>query len=324
MKNVILSLTVLLLISACSGNDPRNPGVEPAGVLLKNQIIETAEGSRQYHLFLPVSPISAQIVFLFHGHGGSSDQILGLERTVAPYKVWLDIAERENLLLVVPNGSLGSRGTRGWNDCRVDVETNPDSDDVEFFNVLLNDIRSRYGTENSSVYAVGTSNGGTMVQRLADEMPEVLDAVAVLVTSRPINSDCTESVLPLSILFMNGTSDPLVPYEGGQIASNRGEVLSTNETINHWVRRNQTATIPAEMAIENIDQTDNSNIVRRSYTNGAEQSVVEHYEVINGGHTEPSIKEKYGPIYKLIVGNQNHDLEFAEEVWKFLKQNRKN
>ncbi|MFK8081116.1 MAG: hypothetical protein AB8B97_12585 [Granulosicoccus sp.] len=120
---------------------------------------------------------------------------------------------------------------------------------------------------------------------------------------------------------MNGTEDPLVPYEGGQKASNRGEALSTIETINYWVRRNQANAIPTQRPLANTDQSDNSTITRFSYANVAGQRVVEHYEVVNGGHTEPSIQEKYANLYKLIVGNQNHDVEMAEEVWIFFKAN---
>ena len=39
----------------------------------------------------------------------------------------------------------------------------------------------------------------------------------------------------------------------------------------------------------------------------------------NGGHTEPSISERYSSIWLSIVGNQNGDIEMANEVWDFFK-----
>jgi poly(3-hydroxybutyrate) depolymerase len=81
----------------------------------------------------------------------------------------------------------------------------------------------------------------------------------------------------LPILFMNGTEDPLVPYDGGSIPTNDSVVLSTQVTV-------------------------------------------EHYEVVGGGHTEPSVAQRYGPIYKAIVGSQNGDIEMADEVWSFFEQ----
>ncbi|MFK7992762.1 MAG: PHB depolymerase family esterase [Granulosicoccus sp.] len=317
VKYLSTSLFILLLISACSGNNSPDSSTNSGSVFLEHQTINVAETTRRYHLILPNRPEDASLVFLFHGNTGSSDQILGRDNTKAPYKVWLTIAERENLVLVVPDGAVGSSGKQGWNDCRADIQTNPETDDVAFVSALLDDIQTRYLSNDANIFAVGTSNGGKMVQRLADEVPEKFDAVAVMVTSRPINSACTESDLPLSILFMNGTSDPLVPYEGGQVASDRGEVFSTDETVAYWINRNQTTTTPTIFNVADSALRDDSTITRYSYTNGADQSVVEHYEVVNGGHTEPSIEERYGVIYKLIVGNQNADLEFAEEVWTF-------
>ncbi len=36
-----------------------------------------------------------------------------------------------------------------------------------------------------------------------------------------------------------------------------------------------------------------------------------------GGHSEPSLREQLGWLYKQIIGKQNRDIEIAEEVWMF-------
>ena len=61
-------------------------------------------------------------------------------------------------------------------------------------------------------------------------------------------------------------------------------------------------------------------MAKYSYVNGVNDSEVLLYRVNNGGHTEPSIAERYANIWKLIVGNQNGDVEMAEEVWDFFKR----
>jgi len=161
-----------------------------------------------------------------------------------------------------------------------------------------------------------------MTQRLAEEIPEKIAAATVVVSSRPANSICPTSSVPLPIMFLNGTNDPLVPYEGGRIPANDSSVLSTQVTVDHWVARNQTDTTPVETTLANSDPNDGSTIKRFSYLNGANGSVVEHYEVVGGGHTEPSIAERYGLIYKAIVGSQNGDIEMAEEVWNFFERHK--
>ena len=318
---VILSCVAVAALSVgCSGNNS-DPTLDPVNVpvLLKDMSFSVSNQERQYHLYLPRDPDSAPIVLLLIGNGGSNDQLLGIEGTKAPFKLWLDVARQENLILVVPNGSIGSDGRRRWNDCRNDAAATPESDDVQYIRELIEFVRKRYGSSTASVFSLGVSNGGLMTMRLAAEAPEMLDAMAVIVASRPVNSECLESTAPIPVLIMNGTDDPILPYGGGRIGSDRGDVYSTAETVSYWVVRNQTNTSPVVTDIANGNSDDDSTIFRFSYSSGNSNSVVEHYEVINGGHTEPSIAERYGSLYRLMVGNQNGDVEMATEIWNFFE-----
>jgi len=319
MKLMFSSIGIAILLIGCNSNG--EPTLDPVheNALLENQSISVLNQERQYHLYSPGDPGTAPIILLLHGNGGSNDQVLGLAGTKAPHKVWLDVAQQENIILVVPNGVIGPNGKRGWNDCRNDAPTNPDSDDVRFISELIELVQNSYGSSTSKVFSVGTSNGGLMSMRLAAEIPETIEAIAFIVASRPVNSECAEPASPMSVLIMNGTDDPILPYSGGQISSNRGEIYSTAETVNYWINRNQSDTTPTVIDVPNTDPDDDSTVTRFSYNNGTNNTVVEHYEVINGGHTEPSIVERYGNLFKLVVGNQNGDIEMATEIWKFFK-----
>ena len=321
MKSMSTTIVIAVLLIGCNSNPTLDEVHENA--LLENQTFSVLSEERDFHLYLPDNPVSAPIVLLLHGNGGSSDQLLGLNGTNAPYKVWFDIARQENLILVVPNGTLGPDGRRGWNDCRNDARTNPVTDDVRYIGDLINVVRSTYGSSASAVFAVGTSNGGHMSMRLAAELPDMIQAIAFIVASKPVNSECAEPTIPTPVLVMNGTDDPVMPYNGGQIASNRGEVYSTAETVEYWKNRHQADAAPIVVEIPNSDSDDNSTVRRFSYVNGTGDSVVEHYEVVNGGHTEPSMVERYGNLFKLIVGNQNGDMEMATEIWEFFKSQQR-
>ena len=324
IKNIGV-IICLIILSGCGGKNakPINPDAEmPELVLLEEQSISIAGNVRNYHVFLPSDPANASIVFLLHGNGGSSDQLLGLTGFKAPYKVWIDIARKDNVILVVPDGRMGSNDKQGWNDCRTDAWTNPEGDDVTFLSYLLDEVKSQYGSIHSRVYVTGTSNGGLMTQRLADEIPEKINAIAIVVASKPLNTECIDSTAVLPVLFMNGTDDPILPYDGGEIGSDRGKVLSTPDTVNYWINRNQTELSPVVTMLSDVNLGDGSQVIRYSYYGSAgnpanEFGLVEHYEIVNGGHTEPSIAERYSNLYKLIVGNQNADLEMAEEIWRF-------
>ena len=316
----VTSFLLLLFILGCS-KDEVNPEFEKG--LLKNQTITVGGIERNYHLYIPNNTLNAPVVMLFHGNGGSYDDMLDLTGVKAPYTVWLDIALQENLIIVVPNGTLGSSNSRGWNDCRDDAPTNPNTNDVQFTIDLLDFLKTQYNSNDSKTYAVGTSNGGHFAIRLAQEIPNRLTAFASIVASNSVNSKCLKSTTHVSALFMNGTDDPILPYDGGQMASNRGEVFSTDNTISYWVQRNETDTTPEITELPNLNTDDGSTITEYLYKNGANGTEVGLYKVNNGGHTEPSLSERYSALFLLLVGNQNSDIEMANEIWDFFKTKTK-
>jgi len=334
MKNILIYFALATIILSCKKDDnsPEQQIPDPNPIdtgFLEDQKINIAGGERNYHLYIPQNPDNSSVVVLMHGNGIDYDKILGIPFGKAPYKVWLDIAEQENIILIVPNGSEGPDEDNGWNDCRNDAMGNPSSNDVLFIETLINNVVSDYAANVAKVFAVGTSNGGHMAIRLAQEMPDKLTAFAAIVASNPVNSKCTNSTMPISALFMNGTEDPINPFEGGQVGdsdsggnsnnNSRGEVFSAQATIDYWVNRNQTDTIPVVTDFANTNTSDNCTAKKYVYSNGSNNTEVAFYEVLGGGHTEPSIAERYSDAFKWIVKEQNGDIEMANEVWDFFK-----
>jgi polyhydroxybutyrate depolymerase len=311
------AIVFLMMVTLSCGKKDISPEFEKG--LLENQSISIDGIYRNYHIFIPNNPTNAPVVFLFHGNGGNNDDLLGLTNVKAPYKVWLDIAAQENLIIIVPNGMLGSSNSRGWNDCRNDAPSNPTSNDVQFVNYLLDFVKAKYSSNASKVFAVGTSNGGHFAIRLAQEIPNRITAFASIVAANSVNSKCTNSNVKVSALFMNGTDDPIMPYNGGQMSSNRGEVFSTDNTISYWVQRNATSMTPEISNLPDINTTDGSTITKYVYKNGGSGTEVVLYKVNNGGHIEPSKIERYSSLFLLAVGKQNGDIEMANEIWNFFK-----
>jgi len=318
MNKIFLCL-IFALALGCTKKD--DPAIEKG--LLKSQVINISGLNRNYHLYVPSNPTNAPVVILFHGNGSSYDEILGLTGVQAPYKIWLDIAQQENLIIIVPNGSLGSTNSSGWNDCRADAPTSPTVNDVLFTSNLLDYVINKYQANSSKVYAVGTSNGGHFAIRLAQEIPNKITAFAAIVAANAKNSQCANSTVKVSALILNGTSDPIMPFNGGQMASNRGEVLSTDSSIKYWVARNQTSTVPEITNLPDINTTDNCNIQKYLYKNGGNNTEVALIKVNSGGHTEPSIAQRYSALFLALVGNQNADTEMVTEIWNFFKDKTK-
>ena len=318
MKKILFYLTFALTLGCTKKDDP----IVQKG-LLKNQVINISGLDRNYHLYIPDNPTNAPIVMLFHGNGGSYDDMLGLTGVKAPYKIWLDIGQQENLIIIVPNGTLGPSNSRGWNDCRADAPTSPTVNDVLFTSNLIDYVINKYQASSSKIYAVGTSNGGHFSIRLAQEIPNRITAFAAIVAANAKNSQCTNSTVRVSALIVNGTADPIIPYNGGQMAYNRGEVLSTDSSIKYWVARNQTSIVPEVTNLPDINTTDNCSIQKHLYKNGGNNTEVELLKVNNGGHTEPSISQRYSASFLTLVGNQNADIEMANEIWSFFKNKTK-
>ncbi len=316
-----LVILLVLVAASCQNNAP--DGTSPSTGLILDNVLVSGGIEREYHLFLPEDNINRPVVILLHGGGGSSDDLIGLSNIKAPYEVWLSLADQNDFIVAVPNGTLGSDNKRMWNDCRDDAQGNPNTDDVKFVEDMLAEIRNGYNYDENRVYVVGTSNGGHMAQRLAEEIPEKIAAFASVVASRSNSSKCTESSVPVSALFMNGTDDPILPYEGGEMASDRGLVLSTQESIDYWINRDGTSTVPVVEDIQDINTDDGCTAVSYLYKNGTNNTEVALYKIVEGGHTEPSILQRYSRLYLLIVGQQNGDFEMAERVWDFFKTKSK-
>ncbi len=317
-----LIFTIIILISGFN--------TSLSAELIKNQVLKIDNLDRTYDLYIPSKPLTrpSPLVVLLHGHGGDANTITGQNRKSSPYKVWLSIAEREGWMLVIPDGEVGSDNKRGWNDCRSNASTNPDTDDVKFINALVDRVSIKYPIDKNRIYAHGTSNGGNMVFRLALESSERFRAVAAIVASMPEQSECTKPRAPTSVLIMNGTRDRILPYRGGQVAKKntpnqeRGTVISTSDAIQYWVDFNRTAKRPKIKVLSNIDRKDGSRVKVKTYSRGRGNTEVVLYKVTGGGHTEPSLTEHYSELYSLIVGRQNKDIEMVDEVWNFFERNQ--
>ncbi|MGA1434720.1 MAG: alpha/beta hydrolase family esterase [Candidatus Kapaibacteriota bacterium] len=288
---------------------------EHRSTLQTNQHINIDGFTRTFHVYNPSQSHNKPIVFLFHGNGGSADGIAGLKKVKAPYLPWFDIAKKEGLILVIPDGMIGPEKSQGWNDCRNDAPRIPSTDDVEFINVLLDTLQKSLRYDTRKVYMVGTSNGGHFVMRLAQEIPHRMTAFASIISTYAASSKCTSSSVPVSALFMNGTADPLIPYTGGK--TENGSIISTDSIISYWIYRNGTNKQPT---ISQFPSKGNTKVVSFHYQHGMNDTEVMLYKVENGGHIEPSKRERYSFLWTSFVGAQNEDIESAEEIWSFFKE----
>lgn len=285
----------------------------------ESPVEQTTQVGAELRRWLRIDPPASQrprgIVVLLHGNGSSADDLMDLEQPRATQQ-WLGIAAREGLRLLVPDGTPGSTGARGWNDCRGDAATNPVADDVAFFDAMLRAER-RGAWRAAPVYVVGYSNGGAMALRLAIERPRRLRAVTVIAAAMPGASECRAPTRAVSVLFMNGTADAVVPWSGGRVmlgSTPRGSVQATPDSVRTWATLAR-ADAPQRSERADVDPADGSRVSEERWRGSRAEVVLLRVE--GGGHAEPTISAP-----RVRWPGQNRDIESAEEAWAFFSRLR--
>ncbi|MCX6100879.1 MAG: prolyl oligopeptidase family serine peptidase, partial [Candidatus Bipolaricaulota bacterium] len=251
-------------------------------------------------------------------HGGFSSASDMWETELA--KSWKGLADSHGFLLVLPEGAPDAANPTGhhWNDCRVDAG-NADSlsseDDVGFIGRVIDVIEAHAAVNPNRIYVTGASNGGMMTYRLAMQLGDRFAAAAAIIANLPDPSECPFSAGPLPILIMNGTADPVMPYDGGCVAGpscERGSVRSTAATVAFWVFTNGAAVTSAVTDLPDTLPSDDSTIRVFHFDGGDAGNDVVLYRVEGGGHNAP------GPE-PLPATHKNRDIDAATEVWRFFE-----
>lgn len=272
---------------------------------------------RTAYLYVPTTYDGAKaipLVLALHGGGGTAEGMIRLTQGLD------GIAERESFIVAFPAGI-----DKQWNDGR-EVNREGDIDDVGFLSTLIDHISEAYAIDPKRVYATGISNGGFMSFRLACELSDRIAAVAPVTAalSEDLYATCSPSQ-PVSILVINGTDDPLVPWEGATIGFSRegpgrGQTLSTPDTIAFWVEQNQCATEPDVTLAEDTDPGDGTRVRWEVHDQCDGPTEVVLCAIEGGGHTWPQ-GWQYLPVG--VIGATSQDVEGNEIVWRFFREHPK-
>jgi polyhydroxybutyrate depolymerase len=257
---------------------------------------------------LPDGPVP--LVFMLHGGGGSAESVM----TNTTEGRWNELADRDGFIVVYPDAL-----DNIWNDCRVGNNT-PQADDVAFIEALIEHHAQRHLIDRQRIYAAGHSNGGMMAMRLAIELP--LAAIYANTSALPVDSECAAPPRPVSVMFLAGTADPIVPFGGGVVNLPSGStgslVLSAEATVAVWVRALGATSAPYVTQLPNLVVGDGSTLTLTVYT-GVDGSEMRYYRADGGGHGWPA-PTQFPPAQQLINGRKNQDIVGADEGWAFFQR----
>lgn len=272
---------------------------------------------RTYHIHLPPGfskDKPAPLVFALHGGGGEGRRF---DKSTTQGTL-TTAADKRGVVLVFPEGI-----NKQWCDGRTEMlETKKTYDDVGFISKTIDTLVKNYGIDPKRVYATGISNGGFMSVRLAMDLSEKIAAVAPVAAQISKALKDKSPKLPISIMIINGTKDPLVPFGGGHIrlfrfGRSRGEILSTGSSVEHFRRHNGCGKTPEKRKLPDKDPDDGTNVEIEKYTGGRDGTEVILVKVIGGGHTWPGGKQYLKPRF---VGAVCRDINASEIILDFFQR----
>jgi len=179
--------------------------------------VYTDAGAREYILATPAQPVSGPrpLVILLHGHIGTAANALGQGKTPSPLSAWLNIADREQLLVVAAQGLKGSDNHTGWHDCRLDATEDTTADDVGFIERVVGSLVQAGRADPHRIYVMGMSNGGMMSYRLALEMHPAPAAIAAVSSTMAGQTACGETPQPLTWGPAGGLQVEVITIQNG-------------------------------------------------------------------------------------------------------------
>lgn len=261
MKKVIFMFLALLCFSCSKNQVSKNSSSQSIQSFNYNNI------NRTYSIYVPSSyngTVALPLILNFHGFGGD----------IKEYKTYASmeaLAERENFILVYPQGTL-MNGFAHWNPSLPSPINKSNADDLGFIENLIQDLTNNYAINSKRIYACGYSNGAMMSFGLANHKSNLIAAVASV--SGAMLETQISSNHPMPVLMLHGTSDGVLPYFGSN------DYNSVESTLNFWMNFNSTDSIANSNVISNNGIT----IQYDFYGNGNNNVSVEHYKIINGGH----------------------------------------
>jgi polyhydroxybutyrate depolymerase len=276
--------------------------------------IESGGLRRTYLTFVPRGlPKGAPLVVAMHGSGSGSAQMrratgYGFER----------LADRRGFAVVYPEGFEGH-----WNACNIvgDFSANRlDVDDVGFLTTLVDKLAEEIDIDPARVFATGISRGGQMAYRLALEAPSRFRAVAAVAASVPAteNFKCKPAGRGTSsVMIMNGTKDPLNPFDGGEVRLfglfyRRGKVRSSRDSGQYLADLNH---ITAAPQVSETEAADGVRVERMLWRNDTHVEV-ELVAIHGGGHAMPQPYWRY----PRLLGPTPRKPDGPAMIWAFFER----
>lgn len=277
--------------------------------------IRVGQNPRTYVEYVPAKlPAGAPLVIVLHG----------AKMTGAMMRRWTgyefdSLADKHGFAVFYPDGF-----EHNWNDCRKAGNFSARTehiDDLAFMHALIASAKQKFGIDPAKVYIAGYSNGGHMAMALAAQSPSPVAGIAIFAAALPTadNSNCPQQTVTPPVMIVDGTADPVSPYNGGEVNlfgfSSRGNVMSARASAEEFAKRNGISAPPVEDTLAHINPEDPTSVQRLTWSRAGKPYIV-LYTVNGGGHTVP----QSAFTFPRLLGPTTGDLDGPARTVEFFLQ----
>jgi len=295
--------------------DPAQPHASGTTV----ESISTPFGTRLYRLHVPTGYTgSTPVPLVLNWHGATSDATFQESYTGFSTK-----ADSAGFIVVYPQGvTTMARPFNHFNSWQLAA---PEPDDVAFTSQLLDTLQSQLCVDINRLYSTGYSNGSMMSVRLACSLSNRIAAIGGVAGAYypPAANDLSASetcpdTRAVPLIEFHGTSDPIVPYNGG-LGGFPGFMLTfrlpqdddtvAEDVLDAWAAHNGCTS-----GRQPSQATTNVRLVE--YTSCPDNAITQLYAVDGGGHTWPDGTTELSPM---IFGTTTHEVNATDLMWTFFQ-----
>lgn len=188
------------------------------------------------------------------------------------------------------------------------------SNNLAYFNALLDQVQLEYSVDASRIFATGFSEGALVDYQLGCNLSNRIAAIAPVGATLPKSEAdiCKNwSTRPVALLMIDGTADPVMPYKG---RSQPSPALSAEDTMKTWSKMDGCNGKPQQTKLSSQDK---SNLETRvdDYSDCQQGTEVSLYSIQEGGHFWPGGEQPYVPANR--VGKTNASFNADDVIWKF-------
>lgn len=304
MKKLRIILTVFFILVTQTGNTE----------LLQQTLLHQNE-TRSYYLYIPSTYNNTNktpMLIALHGRNGDGQRMA----TLTDFN---SRADQGKFIVVYPDGKQDS-----WNYLHDIPGSAGGADDSDFLYQVIDEVKQNYNIDSKRMYLTGISNGGFMTQRLAcNKNFQIAAFASVAASAYAIMPAYCNNNYPVNILYLHGTEDRLVPWQGLGIKDDTGTqqrvTLSMTESLKFWSNRNGCSDYVTRRDIPPKDNSTQSRVRVFSANQCRGNTEVELYAIIGGGHNWPGVA---GIIPESVAGQVNMDIHASDVIWSFFKDKR--